>query len=103
MTETVIPLHRPAPTTCQRCNNGVLVADPAQLAFWKGDGMMIVRNIPAMSCPICGERYLGEQEVLLLQRLRNEGPPDDAPTLEVPLVDFAEATRTAMPGTPRKS
>ncbi|MGR3365063.1 MAG: type II toxin-antitoxin system MqsA family antitoxin [Maritimibacter harenae] len=105
MADNVTPL-RPALTstdttdpelapTCGRCELGTLKPDRARMAFWRGEGLMVVRNIPAMVCPNCGEQYLGEREVLGLDRMRGEGPNlEPAEIMNVPVLDYRAPKRS---------
>lgn len=56
--------------TCDKCSNGLLRWGRISTAFWQGDDLVIVRNIPAMVCPHCGEQYFDDLTVVRLDQLR---------------------------------
>ena len=81
----------PVTVLCDRCENGVLSERPIKTAFWQGQGLLVIRNIPAMVCPICGEDYVSEQTAIALDRMRGAEFPTTGliDRMIVPVLDFA--------------
>lgn len=77
---------------CDRCGGGVLSPQRVKIAFWSGDGLVVVRNIPAMVCGTCGEEYLSDHAAMGLDRMRGEGfaAHDGTERISVPVIDFVE-------------
>lgn len=76
--------------SCERCNTGILHPDLISTAFWQDDGLVVVRNIPALVCPDCGEQYIDDRTVVRLDHLRGRdfaGLPAIDEVI-VPILDF---------------
>lgn len=58
---------------CDRCEQGLLTEQPIQTAFWRGEGLVVIRNIPAMVCQTCGEEYVADRTAIGLDRMRGNG------------------------------
>ncbi|MCZ8153338.1 MAG: type II toxin-antitoxin system MqsA family antitoxin [Rhodobacteraceae bacterium] len=80
---------------CDRCTDSPLRASRISTAFWQGDGLVVLRNIPAMICPACGEEYVDDATVVALDRMRGNGFAGcvAADPLPVPVFDFAGMER----------
>ncbi len=75
---------------CDHCPNGFLRSSVISTAFWQDDGLVVVRNIPAMVCPDCGEQYVDDLTVVRLDHLRGKhfvGLPAIEQAI-VPILDF---------------
>lgn len=77
---------------CERCGKGALVARPIQSAFWRGAGLFVIRNIPAMVCTACGEEYISDRTAIGIDRMRGAGftAMRTAERMIVPVLDFAD-------------
>jgi hypothetical protein len=77
---------------CDRCEDGILSAQPIQSAFWRGMGLVVIRNIPAMICPICGEEYVSDQTAIGLDRMRGAGftAMGSVERMIVPVLDYSD-------------
>ena len=78
---------------CDRCQTGVLGLGAISTAFWQAEGLVVVRNIPAMLCPDCGEQYVDDLTVVQLDQLRGQRFAGLA-TLDriiVPMLDFGRS------------
>lgn len=75
---------------CDRCDDGILSAQPIQSAFWRGMGLVVIRNIPAMVCPICGEEYVSDETAIGLDRMRGAGftAMGSVERMIVPVLDY---------------
>lgn len=82
---------------CDRCDDVALRHAHISTAFWQGAGLVVIRNIPAMVCPGCGEEYVDDATVVMIDRMRGAGFAGCAATdpLPVPVFDFAEMERCA--------
>ena len=61
----------------------------------QGEGLVVIRNIPAMVCPGCGAEYVADETAVTLDRMRGGGFAGcraRAP-LSVPVFDFAGSGR----------
>lgn len=78
---------------CNHCSTGILRPTRIRTAFWRGDSLVVVRNIPAMVCPDCGEEFVADPTVVQLDRLRGRGfgPTETIGQMVVPVVDFGDA------------
>ncbi len=78
---------------CDHCPNGILRPTRIRTAFWRGDSLIVVQNIPAMVCPDCGEEYVADPTVVQLDRMRGTGfgGLERVETLSVPVFDFGGA------------
>lgn len=76
---------------CSKCGVGDLQHKKIETAFWRKSGIVIIRNIPGMACPICGEEFVADKTALGLDRMRGKGfPEEDAVDhLVVPVFDYA--------------
>lgn len=61
--------------TCAACGSGEARPARVRSAFWHGDRLVVVEDIPALACPACGEQSLDDRAVMLLDLLRGEGFP----------------------------
>lgn len=77
---------------CDHCTAGVLVPARIKTAFWRGDSLVVVRNIPAMVCPDCGEEYFVDPTVVQLDLMRANGFADIkvAEEMIIPVFDFGD-------------
>lgn len=77
---------------CDRCENGLLHERPIQTAFWRGQGLIVIRNIPAMVCSACGEEYVSDRTAIGLDRMRGAGftAMGSAERMIVPVLDYIE-------------
>lgn len=84
---------------CGRCAEGLLKSTRISTAFWQGEGLVVIRNIPAMVCPDCGVEYVDDATVVALDRMRGNGFAGCAVAdpLPVPVFDFAGSARCAGP------
>ncbi len=47
-------------------------------SFGKGDGLIVVENIPYLFCPRCGERYFTAATLREIERIKVERRPPDS-------------------------
>lgn len=89
-------LADPAALLCKRCELGELQPKHIETAFWRNGGLMVIRNIPAMVCPTCGEEYVADQTALGLDRMRGDdfSPHSAAERIIVPVFQYTEKKET---------
>lgn len=75
---------------CDHCAAGFLNPTRISTAFWRDDKLVVVRNIPAMVCPDCGEEYVDDATVVQLDSLRGRGfmGAEVIDQMAVPVFDF---------------
>ncbi|WP_417669652.1 type II toxin-antitoxin system MqsA family antitoxin [Roseibium sp.] len=75
---------------CTSCGNGSLAPENVKAAFWEGEQLVIVDNIPAFVCQSCGEKYYEDETAMKLDFLRGTGfPPDKAAgAMSVPVFNY---------------
>lgn len=75
---------------CDHCHGTALVPRQIRIAFWQHNGLIVLRNIPAMVCPGCGTEYMSDQTIVRLdaRRARCSGAARADATIIVPVFDF---------------
>lgn len=83
----------PGGERCTSCGAPEVRANRARSAFWHGEALVVVEDIPALVCGACGEQFYEDATVIALDRLRGEGfPPGKAcGELRVPVFSFGGA------------
>ena len=81
-----------ADVLCDRCEEGVLREQTIQTAFWRGTGLVVVRNIPAMVCSLCGEEYVADRTAIGLDQMRGAGFTSNgsAERMIVPVINYVD-------------
>ena len=77
---------------CKRCELGELQPKRIETAFWRDGGLVVIRNIPAMVCPTCGEEYVADQTALCIDRMRGDGfaPQCASGQMIVPVFEYSQ-------------
>lgn len=77
---------------CDRCEQGLLTEQSIRTAFWRGEGLVVIRNIPAMVCPTCGEEYVSDRTAIGLDRMRGNGffTVSSVESMSVPVIDYVD-------------
>jgi len=57
-------------------------------SYGKGKNLLVIENIPVISCPHCGESYLTAETLHEIERIRNQ-QQDFAKERPVPVAAFA--------------
>lgn len=60
---------------CQSCGRAGLEETLVQSAFWEGERLVVVEDIPALVCRGCGERFYDDETAIRLDMLRGTGFP----------------------------
>lgn len=65
--------------TCANCGGHNVRSTQSRSAFWHGDRLVVVDDIPALVCDSCGEQYFDDGTAMVLDLLRGDGfPPEQA-------------------------
>lgn len=59
-------------------------------SYGKGDQLLVIENVPVISCPDCGESYLTARTLHEIDRIKRERQ-QRATTRPVAVAEFAEA------------
>lgn len=83
---------RVAQATCSSCGSTEVSAARVRSAFWEGERLVVVEDIPALVCGSCAERFYDDATVIELDQLRGAGfPPEKARgELRVPVFSFGD-------------
>lgn len=75
---------------CPACGEADLVASPITTVFHAQGSLAVIRDIPAMVCPICHEEYLDDQTAMQLDLMRGANFAGETPaeTMTVPVYSF---------------
>jgi YgiT-type zinc finger domain-containing protein len=68
---------------CAQCGGTSLRRDNARSAFWHGDRLVVIEDIPALVCDDCSEQFFDDRTVMLIDRLRGEGFPPERASREI--------------------
>ncbi|HEX7606521.1 MAG TPA: YgiT-type zinc finger protein [Usitatibacter sp.] len=81
-----------AETACRACGGSDVHAAQVRSAFFEGERLVVVEDIPALVCDGCGEHFYDDATIVMLDLLRGEGfPPERARSeLRVPVFSFGE-------------
>ena len=59
-------------------------------SYGKGDHLLVIENVPVISCPSCGESYLTARTLHEIERIKRERQ-QRATTRPVAVAEFADA------------
>jgi YgiT-type zinc finger domain-containing protein len=63
--------------TCSSCGSSDTRSARVRSAFWHGDRLVVVEDIPAVVCGACSEQSYDDATVVALDLLRGEGFPEE--------------------------
>jgi YgiT-type zinc finger domain-containing protein len=72
-----VDLRTEAPAICNLCGDGELRPTRVRSAFWEGDRLVVVEDIPALVCSSCGEQLFDDVTAIRLDLLRGAGFPGE--------------------------
>jgi len=61
---------------CMQCGSASLQATMVRSAFWQGERLVVIEDIPAMVCNACQERFYDDATVVLLDFKRGRDLED---------------------------
>jgi YgiT-type zinc finger domain-containing protein len=56
--------------TCDACGFGVARIRRVSRMYGKGDDLLVIENIPVISCPNCGESYLTAETLREIEAIK---------------------------------
>ena len=65
--------------------------------YGRGDDLVVVQRVPAVTCPHCGESYLTAETLRQLNQIK-QAPRDMAVKRSVAVVDFVSRQDMALEG-----
>lgn len=65
-------MKSPLQTTCDVCGKPGARARKVTRTYGKGDDLLVIENVPVVSCPHCGETYLTAPVLRRLDRIRTK-------------------------------
>lgn len=77
---------------CGNCGSEGLHGTTVRSAFWHGDRLVVVEDIPAAVCDNCHEQYFDDRTMVVLDLLRGDGFPTEKARseLRVPVFSFRD-------------
>ncbi|MBI5277028.1 MAG: type II toxin-antitoxin system MqsA family antitoxin [Burkholderiales bacterium] len=84
---------------CTQCGADEVHPGRVSSAFWHDERLVVVEDIPALTCRRCGEQFYDDATVLVLDLLRGDGFDESRvrTRLTVPVFSFAEAAARQAP------
>jgi YgiT-type zinc finger domain-containing protein len=81
------------PETCTTCGQAALRGDRVRSAIWAGTDLLVVEDVPAVTCGACGAMFYDDATSAVLDQLRRKGMAGLAVKreLSVPVVGFPGA------------
>ena len=75
---------------CDNCGKPGARIRHISRSYGKGDHLLVIENVPVISCPNCGESYLSARTLHEIERIKRERQ-QRAPTRPVAVAEFADA------------
>jgi YgiT-type zinc finger domain-containing protein len=75
---------------CDYCGNGAARLRHVTRSYGKGAGLLVIENVPVVSCPDCGQDYLTAETLHEIERIKRHRR-NLATERTVPVVKFALA------------
>jgi len=93
------PIRQP-PVACTSCGSADTRSARVRSAFWDGDRLVVVEDIPAVVCEACSEQSYDDGTVVALDLLRGEGFPEEQARAHLRVPVFSFHGRSAAKGEP---
>ena len=79
-----------AEVTCPQCGSGKVKPAVVRSAFWHGDRLVVVEDLPALSCGACHEQFYDDATATILDLMRGRGFPEEGAvrSMTVPVFSF---------------
>ncbi len=83
--------HAAVQHECPQCGSARLRQDFVKSAFWHGERLVVVDNIPAVVCDACGERFYDDGTATTLDLMHGRGFPSGEASghMHVPIFSFS--------------
>lgn len=78
--------------TCPQCGSRSIKPAVVRSAFWHGDRLVVVEDLPALSCGACHEQFYDDATVTILDLMRGQGFPAEKArrTVSAPVFSFRD-------------
>jgi len=73
---------------CETCGSAIH-RDIVRAAFWEGEKLVVVEDIPALVCEGCMEQYYDDETVFKIDMLRGNGFPSEKARREIRVPVFS--------------
>jgi YgiT-type zinc finger domain-containing protein len=60
----------PSSSSCAHCASDRVQLKYVTRSYGKGDALLVIENIPMLSCPSCGESYFTAQTMHEIERIK---------------------------------
>ena len=57
---------------CENCGKEGARLRHITRSYGKGDTLLVIENVPVISCPHCGESYMTAETIHVLERIRSQ-------------------------------
>lgn len=84
--------------SCSHCGSGNLKATTIRSAFWEGERLVVIEDIPAIVCIDCSEPHYDDRTAVLIDLLRGGGFPTEKALREITVPVFSLAHRMKSGG-----
>ncbi len=93
--DAVQPISAPCPV----CDSADTRHAHVRSAFWQDDRLVVIEDIPALVCNVCGEQFYDDGAVRLIDRMRQNGfsPEHAIRELRVPVFSCSTFASSQMP------
>jgi YgiT-type zinc finger domain-containing protein len=75
--------------SCSQCGGHDFKATDVRSAFWEGDRLVVIEDIPAIICANCGEQHYDDATVVLIDLLRGDGFPTEKARRQISVPVFS--------------
>lgn len=58
--------------TCDICGEEGARVRRVSRSYGKGDGLLVIENVPVISCPHCGESYITAETLHEIERIKRD-------------------------------
>ena len=80
---------------CPGCGSSDIGMTRVRSAFFHGDRLVVVEDIPALVCSSCNEQFYDDRTVVVLDLLRGDGFPEEDAREEISVPVFSFSDRLA--------
>jgi YgiT-type zinc finger domain-containing protein len=80
---------------CPGCGSSDIGMTRVRSAFFHGDRLVVVEDIPALVCSGCNEQFYDDHTVVVLDLLRGDGFPEEDAREEISVPVFSFRDRLA--------
>lgn len=84
--------------SCSQCGSSDLATTTIRSAFWEGDRLVVIEDIPAIVCGSCGEQHYDDTTVVLIDLLRGDGFPVEKARRQISVPVFSLRDRLKQGG-----